>query len=104
MSMEASDQVVVKNDPSTLRLNKEQSIKQESQPIPISDSKRTRQDISIDYPPNKRKRQSMKVKEEPIDQVEVKDEEKLSATEEFSTTSIAYLNEETNDGNQLKSK
>ena len=58
----------------TLRLNKEQSIKQESQPIPISDSKRTRQVISIDYQPNKRKRQSMKVKEEPNDQVEVKAE------------------------------
>ena len=48
------------------------------------------------------KRQSMKVKEEPIDnemqksQVEVKAEEKFSATEEFANkASIAFLNEET---------
>lgn len=53
----------------------------------------------------------MKVKEEPIDEVEVKAEEKFSVTEDFATTSIAFLNEEektsdeeTSDDNQPKSK
>ena len=80
--------------------NKDQSIKHERdlEFIPISDSKRTRDDIWSDDRPNNRKRQSMKVKEEPIDIV-VKDEkeEKLSTTEEFANKiSIAFLNEETN--------
>lgn len=103
MSNEASEEVIVKNEPifdsqsiseATLRSNQpnkrtnnKQSIKQETQTIEISDSKRTREDIQIDY-------QSMKVKDEPIDKVEVKAKEKFSATGEFPTTSIAFLNEE----------
>ena len=95
MSNEASEEVIVKNEPifdsqsiseATLRsnqpnkrTNKNQSIKQESQTIEINDSKRTREDIQIDYQ---------------IDKVEVKAEEKFSTTEEFPTTSIAFLNEE----------
>jgi hypothetical protein len=47
--------------------NNQQSIKHERQFIPISETnKRTREDISSDDQPNKRKRQSMKVKKEPI--------------------------------------
>ena len=90
------------NQPNKTRSNDKQSIKQE---------KRTREDISSEDQPNKRKRLSMKVKEEPIDseksqileEVEVKaeEEEKFSAKEEFvskrsiQTASIAFLNEET---------
>jgi hypothetical protein len=75
----------------------QQSIKHKRQLIPISDSKRTREYILSDHQPNKRKRQSIKVKEEPIDiemqtsksqiesmseEVEIKteEEEKVSAT------------------------
>ena len=76
--MEESNEVRVKNEPIC-----------DSQSIP--DTKEA-------------KRQSNKVKEEPIDtdiqtaksQVEVKAEEKFSATEEFANkTSIAFLNEQT---------
>ena len=122
--MEASNEVKVKNEPifdsqstsdtrkATTNTN-QQSIKHERQFILISDSKRTREYILSDHQPNKRKRQSMKVKEEPKDiemqasksqiesmseEVEIKtdEEEKFSATEEFANKiSIAFLNEET---------
>ena len=128
MRMEESNEVRVKNEPIfdsqsisqtreatsgnnqqkkiTIRSNNERSIKQESQPISISNSKRTREDYSSDdkEQPNKRKRQSILVKEEPIDnqiqtfkpQIEVKAEEKFSETEEFANKiSAAFLNEET---------
>ena len=118
--MEASNEVKVKNEPifdsqsisdtrkATLSNDNpikktyiEHSIKHEKK-FPISDSKSSREDISSDDQPNKRKRQSMNVKEEPIDiemqtskEIVVKSEEKFSATEEFANkTSIAFLNEE----------
>ena len=131
INMEVSNEVKVKNEPiydsqsisdtrkATLSkyhpnniTNNEQSIKNERQFIPISDSKRTREEISNEDQPNKRKRQSMKLKEERIDiemqtsnshiestseKVEIKaeKEEKFSAKEEFANkTSIAFLNEE----------
>ena len=87
MSIEASEKVRVKNEPisdsQSISINHQPNIKQERQSIPISYSKRTREAISSDDQPNKRKRQSMKVKEEPIDiemqvcksQIEVKAEE-----------------------------
>ena len=107
MDIDASKEVRVKDEPiydsqsisdpreTTLSSNKpkkitnnEQSIKQERQFIPISDSKMTREDISSDEQPNKRKRQSMKVKAEK--------EEKFSTTGEFANKiSIDFLNEET---------
>ena len=107
MNMEISNEIRVK-------------IEQIWDDSPISDSKRTREDISCDeeiIQPNKRKSQSIlstKVKEEPIDieiqsskpliesrseEVEVKaeEEEKFSTREEFTNKiSIAFLNEETN--------
>ena len=89
------------NQSNKTRSSDKQSFKQE---------KHSRDAISSDDQPNKRKRQSMKVKEEPIDsetqkpkshiesrseKVEVKVEEKFSAEEEFANkTSIAFLNEE----------
>ena len=124
LSMEESNQVSVKNEPicynqANKRSNLEKSIKLErhSKPMkPIGDSKRSREDISSDSIPNKRKRQSIFVKEEPKDnkmqttksqiEVEVKAEEKY---EEFSDKiSIAFLNEETaieiNEPNKPNSK
>ena len=91
------------------------SIKHERQFIPKRETtKRNREDMPIDDQPNKRKRQSIKVKVEPIDsemetsktQIEVKAEEKFSATEEFAnkssihSVSIGFLNEETSDKSQ----
>jgi hypothetical protein len=65
--------------------NNEKYIKQEKQ-FQIRDSKRTREDISIDDHPNKSKIQS-------IDSVIVKEEPKV---DEFANKiSIAFLNEET---------
>ena len=119
-SMEVSNEVRVKNEPicesqsiSQTRETK-QLIKHERKSISINDSKRTREDIlKDDHPnnekPNKRKRQSilaMGIKEEPIDSeiqtskshidVKAEEEEKFSATEEFTNKiSIAFLNEET---------
>ena len=116
--MEASNEMKVKDEPiydsqsisdtrkATLSNNKPNNERK----FPINNSKRTREDISSDDQTNKRKRQSMKVKEEPIDneEVEVKaeEDEKFSAREEFANkTSIAFLNEETttttNDNNSL---
>lgn len=126
--MEVSNEVRVKDEPiydsqsfsdtrkATLRSNKpnnitnnDWSIKHERQFIPISESKRTREDISIDdeEKPNKRKKQSMKIKEEPIDnetqtskEIFIKAEEKFSATKELAyktsiqTVSIAFLNKD----------
>ena len=64
--------------------------------------KRTREDISSDHQSNKRKRQSVKVKEVPIEstpeEVEIKPEKegKFSSIEEFpNKISIDFLNEET---------
>lgn len=95
--------------------NTQQSIKHEKQFIPICDSKRTREAFSSDYKPNKRKRQSIKVKEEQKEseiqtskEIKVKAEEKFSEAEEFANnTSIAFLNEETTtttSNNDSKSK
>ena len=93
------------------------SIKHERQFIPKpkrETTKRNREDMSIDDQPDKRKRQSIKVKVEPIDsemetsktQIEVKAEEKFSAAEEFAnkssihSVSIGFLNEETSEKSQ----
>ena len=128
MIMEASNELKVKyepiyksqsinrkasNKPNRITKN-EQSIKDESQFIQISHSKRKREDISRDNQPNKFIRQpklEKKVKEEPKDgeiqtsksqieftseEEEIKEEEKFSAREEFANKiSIASLNEET---------
>jgi hypothetical protein len=73
---------------------------QQKQPIDkesVKQEKQSREDISIDDQPNKRKRQSMKVKEDRKSKSHiVKVEEKFSSTEEYANkTSIAFLNEET---------
>ena len=97
------------NQPNSLQSNNKQLIKHEIKSIQINDSKRAREDISIDNnpdneQPNKRRRQSIvatKIKEEPIDseiqtskshienrseeEVEVKSEEMFSETKEFTT-------------------
>ena len=98
MSMEEeSNEVRVKDEPIYAHLSISNIF------IPISGSKRTKEDTTRD---------KMKVKEEPLDiqmqtsskfqmgskseEVEVKAEEKFSATEEFANkTSIAFLNEDT---------
>ena len=97
------------SQPNNTQSNNIHLIKNERQSIPINDSKRTREDISSDE--NKTKSiVAMRIKEEPIDseiqtsksriesiskEVEIKAEEKFSATEEFiNKTSIAFLNEE----------
>ena len=108
------------NQPNRTQSNNNHLIKYKRKSISINDYKRTRESISNDdnpnnEQPNKRRRQSivaMRIKEEPIDiemqtskshiesrseeEVEIKAEEKFSATEEFiNKTSIAFLNEET---------
>ena len=94
--MEVSKELRVKKEPifqtreATMRSNYDQSVKHESQSIQIIDRKLTREDISSDNQPNKRKRQSMKVKEE----VEVKAEE-FSNKRSIQSVSIAFLKEET---------
>ena len=115
MNMKASNEVepIYDNQPKKI-INTKESMKNEKQ-LPQIDSKRKREDISRDDQLNKRKRQSIvsnKVKEEPIDiemqtsskyqmkskseDVEIKEEEKFSAREEFANKiSIASLNEET---------
>ena len=87
--------------PNKITIN-EQSIKHERESIPISDRKRTREDISSDHQPNNRKRQSVKVKEDPIEstpeEVEINavKDEKFSSIEKFpNKISIAFLNKET---------
>ena len=122
MNMEISNEVRVKDEPiydsqfisdtrKAITSINQQSIKHEKQFIWISDSKRIRESISSDDQPNKRKRQSMKVKEEPKDieietskEVEIKAEEKFSTKEESSiqTFSIAYLNEESSNNSRPK--
>ena len=103
--MEASNEVKVKDEP----IDDSQS---------ISD---TRKSLLSSIKPNKTKskEQSMKVKEEPIDIeiqtskkifVKTEEEEKFSATEQFTNkASIAFLNEETTNQattskRQMKSK
>ena len=103
------------NKPNKITNNK-QSIKHEREFIPISDSKRTREDISSDDQPNKRRRESistMKVKVEPTSieiqrskeiGLKTEEEEKFSEREEFTNkTSIAFLNEETNNNQSTDS-
>ena len=75
MSIEVINELIVKNETicdnqlisdtiknSTFSSNKQQSIKNERQFIPISDSRRTKEDILYDDQPNIRKQLSMKVK------------------------------------------
>lgn len=107
--MEVSKEVRVKKEPiynsqsisqtreATMRSNYDQSIKQERQLIDISDRKRTRESSSNYQQPNKRIKQSMKVKEEPIDneEIEVKAEEKFSNKRSTQIVSIAFLNQQT---------
>ena len=103
MSMEVSKEVRVKKDPifdsqsisetreATMRSNYEHTIKIEKESIQIIDRKRNREDISSENQPNKRKRQSTKVKEDVED---VKTEEKLAKKTSIQSVWIAFLNEE----------
>lgn len=103
MSMEVSKELRMKKEPisvsqsisetreATMRSNYEQSIKIETDPIQIIDRKRNREDISSENQPNKRKRQSTKVKEDVED---VKTEEKFAKKTSIQSVWIAFLNEE----------
>ena len=105
MNMEASNEVRVKDEPiydSQSISDTRKATLSNNKPNKITNNEISREDISSDDQTNKRKRQSMKVKEEPIDiemqtskEIVVKSEEKFSATEEFANKrSIAFLNEE----------
>ena len=109
MSIEVPNKVRMKNEPicddsqtreeATLSSNQPNKLTKAEQSKPISNSKRIREDISSDNQSNKRKRQSIKVKEEPIGieiktKVEVKAEE-LPNKRSIQTASIAFLNKET---------
>ena len=84
---ETREEAILSNNQPNKLANKEQSIKHEKQFIVPKCKMNNREDISShdEEQPNKRKRTSIKVKNEPIE----------TDTEEFvSKTSIAFLNEE----------
>ena len=125
MNMEASNEVRVKDEPiyySQSISDTRKATLSNNKPNKITNNEISREDISSDDQPNKRKRQSMKAKEEPIDnemqtssksqigstsedvEIKAEKEEKFSTREEFANKiSIAFLNEETNTNKPITS-